>query len=150
MLYFVITMVITACSSPSAPPPQPPLNNPPNNPTQPSSGKPDLTLGETYIESNNDAYLSYQIVATISNLGNAEANGFNAGCTYQCPTGDPYISGGLDIVQGGYIGPNSSFTYKSPFHYMCTVSTPTVDLVCTIEASDGSAKTFSVAQRSLP
>jgi hypothetical protein len=150
MILLALMMMIAACSSPTPATPDHPPTNPPTNPPQPPPGKAELILGETHIDSFNDNYLSYQIVATIENTGNAEAKGFNAGCTYQCPAGDTYTSGGLDIVQSGSIGPNSSFTYKSPFHYMCTVSTPTIDLICTIEAPDSGTQTYSVTQLHLP
>jgi hypothetical protein len=156
--YWFVALLITsiACAIIPTPTPRPtpterrdPTDEPANNPP-PSPSKPDLILGVTYIEPNNDTFNTYKIVATIENLGDGEATPINAGCTYQCPAGDQYNSGGLNIVTGGYIGPNSSFTYKSPFHYVCTIFEPTIDLICTIESPDGEIDTYSVANLSLP
>jgi hypothetical protein len=104
----------------------------------------DLLMGETHVEAYNDTYLTYQIVATIVNAGAGDASGFNAGCTYQCPAGDPTLSGGLDIVQGGSIAGNSRFAYESPFHYMCESRPPTLNLMCSISSAQGGTQTYSV------
>lgn len=130
------------------PPPPPTFEPPPPTTAAPATTAPaDLRLGETRVEPNkdaNDTWNNYQIVATIVNEGAGDASGFNAGCTYQCLPGGPTISGGLDIVQAGFISAKSRFTYRNPFHYACIGHPPTLNLTCTIRLKEGSEKSYSV------
>ncbi len=123
---------------PPPPPPKPNGGQPPQAPSPPTpSGRADLMLGQVRLEKSNDPGFNYRVIATIRNVGNGDATGFNAGCTYNCPPGEPMTSGGLDIVQGGYLRANSEFTYRQPFRYQCVVRPPMIDLDCVIEQKDG-------------
>jgi hypothetical protein len=122
--------------------PEPTRDEPPAPPPPPLPTEANLSLGEVRVEPYSDSFFTYQIVATIVNEGNSTASGFNAGCTYECPPGDTVLSAGLDIVQGGYIEGNSQFVYRSPFHYMCTSQSPSLNLTCTIESAQGSVRTY--------
>ncbi len=118
------------------------------------AGKADLELGVAHIELNddpNDIWRTYRAVLEVSNLGSsADATGFTVFGNYKCPPGDTTISDGFVVVDGGYLVANHSFTYKAPFHYGCTASLPTVDVVFTIEYPDGRTQTFAPYQLDLP
>ena len=118
------------------------------------TGKADLLLGEAHIESNddpNDTWRTYKVVLEISNLGNnADTTGFTVFANYKCPAGETTISDGFVVVEGGYLAANNSFDYKAPFHYGCIASPPTVDVVFTIEYSDGRTQAFAPYQLHFP
>ena len=161
LILSVLVIVSAACSTPPTyPPSEPPISisatptlnvsiSPTSDNPQPT-GKAELELGEASIESFNNSYYSYQIDVRVANLGNAVATGFTVYGTYKCPPGETTISDGFVVVQGGYLAPNSSFTYTAPFHYGCMASPPTIDVVFTIESPGGGTQTYAPVQVSFP
>ena len=117
------------------PPPQPATEEPPPQPPQPS-GQADLRFLSVGLNNSTQPGYEFEIESTIANDGPVEASGFNAGCTYTCP-GGTVISGGLDIVIGGYIPANSSFTYTQFVRIQCDPIPAVLNFTCTVN-DDGS------------
>jgi len=138
-------LLVAACAEETESPPPPQLKE--VLPLAPGAVQPsaaNLILGSTHVEPFDEASQTYQIVATIENTGGSDASAFSAGCTYKCPPGGSITGGGLDIVQGGVIAGNSSYTYKSPFHLACESKPPTLGLTCSITSAQGGTQTYAV------
>ena len=107
----------------------------PQTPT-PTSPKPtsqaDLQIVDVRVEKGDQPGFTHVVVATVRNNGEGSASGFDGGCEWNCPWGQP-PSAGADIVQGGYIPGNSQFTYKQPLTVHCEGSPTTLYFVCTID-----------------
>ncbi|MBW7885364.1 MAG: hypothetical protein H3C34_22575 [Caldilineaceae bacterium] len=143
---------VGACDGPEPTPmPTPPEQPPPPQP--PAAAPADLLLTEIRVERNNDPGLNYRIVAGIMNIGMSDASGFSAGCVYRCPPGDTITSGGLDIVQGGYLAARKAMTYQSAFRYQCTVPSSSINLDCDVDSFNDvseSNENNNIRQVSLP
>ncbi len=139
ILVVAILASIVACgptpTPPTQPPPQPTEEPPPPQPPQPS-GQADLRFLSVGLNHSSQPGYPFEVVSEIANDGPVEASGFNAGCRYTCP-GGTVISSGIDIVIGGYIPANSSFTYTQPVRILCEPIPAILDFTCTVN-EDGS------------
>jgi hypothetical protein len=148
VLLILSAYLFSECGTETPPPPTPippPIDTPTSIPQ-----KSQLSFGQLRIQTYNNSWLTYEVVAEIKNSGLGLADGFDAACNYDCLPGQTMISSGFSIVQAGFIGPNSSFTYYSPFHYDCLERPPAIDLRCIIQPSDGPMKEFKISGVKLP
>lgn len=119
------------------PQPQPAQNEPPPA----NEGQPDLRVLEMSIERYDQGGLSHRLVAVVENSGSVEASGFDAGCTYECPSGT-ITRAGVDIVIDGYIAAYDRFTYTQPFMMQCDPPPGSVYMECTIDTSNVIAESY--------
>lgn len=137
-LVLVLAMVVAAMACDGTPTPLPPPSQddqppqPPDTQPQEPAGLPDLAIVDVSIVSSSQPGYSHEVVGIIANNGGADASGFNAGCTYQCP-GGLVNSGGLDIVIGGYVAANDQFTFRQPVRIACEPVPAILDLDCSVD-----------------
>ena len=143
---FIALLMLAGCDDGSSTRTQP---QPTRVPAQPTSrprptatslpaGTADLSLSGVSIvrEDPQQGSPYYQFEGVVRNSGNADTSGFEAGCTYTCP-GGLTISGGFSLVQGGYIGSNSSFTYRSTNRISCDpVPAILTDVTCDVDSNN--------------
>ncbi len=118
ILFTLMLLNTYSCNGPTKTKTETTTKPPP--PLPPPVAKADLMILNAKLEKSGTADKRYThvLIVTIRNNGDTIAKGFNSGCTYDC-SGGLTLSGGANVVQGGYIGANSDYVYKIPFHIYC-------------------------------
>lgn len=159
-LILIVLFVLVACNSDNSTSEPPPSTNAGRNPTATPrpTGTADLTISNVSISGIDPQQGSpyFRFEGVVRNTGNADAIGFEAGCTYKCP-GGPVLTGGFDLVQGGYLSANDSFTFSSVNRISCDpVPAILTDVTCDVDAyndvveSAENNNTFNPGQLSVP
>lgn len=143
-LILIVLLFLASACDPDDPTPEPTSGQPDNSNgnTNNQTGSADLTLSNVSITGIDPQSGSpyYMVEGTVRNNGNADASGFEAGCTYQCP-GGTITSGGFSLVQGGFVSANSSFTYTASNRIACEpVPAILMNVTCEVDENNDVAE----------